>query len=87
MSDEVIFDEAQKLPSLPEARAKPTTLSDVILHSGVVSSPGDAAILLAVCAMLLIAGSIYFLAASVPPPPTLGADDLRPGETVPNYVR
>ena len=68
-------------------RARPVTMADALLRSGIASGPGTASMLLAILAFCCIAGAIYFLASAVPKaPPQLGSDVLRQGESIPNYV-
>lgn len=83
----VEFEESNEFAPIPQPKLEPPTFGDAVLRSGVVSSPGDAAIILGIFALLLVAGSFYLLASSVQPPPELGADVLRSGEHVPEYVR
>ncbi len=60
-------------------------MGTAILRIGLVNSPGDAAVILAIAAGLLIAGSMYLLASAVPPPVELGPDEPRQGERIPSY--
>lgn len=86
MTDRVQFDEDQNFDPIPQPKLEPPTFGDSLLKSGVLSNPGDLAIMLGIFALLLIAGSFYLIASSVPPPSNLGEDILRPGEVPPNYV-
>lgn len=86
MENQVRFDEERE-ELIPIPRPKPVTMASMLLHSGIASRPGDAMIILAIVAFCLIAGSFYFLASAVPPPPNLGNDVLRPGEVPAAYVR
>ncbi len=86
MDNRVQFDEEAQA-QVPIPRPKNFTMTDMLMHSGIASRSGDAAIMLAIVAFCLIAGAIYFLASAVPQQPTLGHDILRSGETVPGYVR
>lgn len=85
MNDSVVFDEEMAGDTLPVVRPERRDLGRTLMRVGMVSSPGDAAALLAVAASLLIATSIYLLASSVPPVVELGPDELRTGEQVPSY--
>lgn len=67
-------------------RPRPPTLGDLLIHEGIAGSPGDATLLLAIAAVSLIGVSFYFLASAVEPPPSLGDDQARPGEHIPEYV-
>lgn len=82
----VQFDEDQNFDAIPEPQLRPPSLGSDIVRLGIVSGPGDAAIILGIAAMLLIAASFYIIASSVPPPPKLGPDVPRGGETIPQYV-
>jgi len=83
--DGVQFDEDRRDGVMP--RIKPVTMADALMRSGIVSSPGQAMVILSVIAFVCISATIYFLASAVPPEPApLGHDILRPGETVPSYV-
>lgn len=61
-------------------RPEPPTIEGALMNAGLVGSRTDAMIVLAVCALLLIGASFYFLISSVEPPPSLGPDQLLPGE-------
>lgn len=87
MQPRVEFDENPEFDPLPELKPVPPSFGDALLRSGVLSSPGDAALILGMFAVLLVAGSFYLIASSVPPPPLLGEDVVRPGERIPEYVR
>lgn len=87
MSLGVQFDDQQDLGEIPEPELKPPTMGDTLLKSGVLANPGDLSIMLGIFAVLLLVGSFYLLASSIPPPPELGSDVLRPGERVPEYVQ
>jgi hypothetical protein len=87
MASGIQFDENQNFDPIPEPVLQPPTFADGLLKSGVISKPGDAIALLAVFALILISASFYILISSVPQPPTLGSDMLRPGEQVPSYVK
>ena len=89
MSDEhsVTFHEHREFDEIPIARPEPRGFAYRLAKAGIVSSPGDAAILLAVSASILIALNLYLFAKSIPEPPTLGNDVLRSGETIPDYAK
>ena len=74
MSDNVAFDEGGTQELVPRPRQEPMTLSRAIMKTGVVSSPGAAAAVLAIGAFLLIVFSLYMFASAVQPAPTLGDD-------------
>ena len=82
----VEFEENQEFDPIPEPELKPPSFGDGLLKSGILSRPGDAAIVMGVFALLLVAGSFYLLLSSVPPPPELGSDVLRVGERPPDYI-
>jgi len=86
MNGGVEFEENQNFDPIPQPVLKPPSVVDSFLKSGVISNPGDAAVLLGVFALLLIGVSFYVLISSVPPPPNLGSDVLRQGEQVPDYI-
>jgi len=81
----VVFDENQGYDPLPIPRPEPPGLGKTILKMGIVSTPGDAAIVLALFASFLIIGSIYMIVSSIPQEVVLGSDVLREGEAVPVY--
>ncbi|MFQ5540933.1 MAG: hypothetical protein ACE5F4_01665 [Candidatus Paceibacteria bacterium] len=83
----VVFNENQDTADFKVPRAESKGLTYRLVRMNVVSSPGDAAVLLGVFAVALIAVNIFLFAKSVPPPPVLGNDVPRPGETIPEYVR
>lgn len=81
----VQFDEEHGFAPIPEPELEPPVFGDVLIKAGIVANPRDVSLLLGILAVALIAGSFYMLASAVPPVPELGADTLRPGETVPQY--
>ena len=72
--DRVVFDENQGPAPFPHIKQQPRTLSQAVMKVGLASSPGSAALVLALGAAALIGFSIYMLASAVTPPPTLGED-------------
>lgn len=84
MAGRVVFEEGQGFDPIPVPRQEVPTMGSALMNAGIVGSRGDAAIVLAVGALILIGVSFYLLISSVKPPPILGADELRPGE-VPGY--
>lgn len=86
-SDGVTFHESQDFDDIAIPRPEPHGFAYRLAKSGIVGSPGDAAILIAVSASVVIALNLYLFAKSIPEPPTLGSDALRAGETVPDYVK
>lgn len=84
---QVTFHEPQNFDELSIARPEPHGFAYRLARAGIMGTPGDAAILIAVGALLLIAVNFYLFAKSIPEPPVLGADTLRAGETVPDYVK
>ena len=82
----VSFDEDQGFDPIPEPELEPPIFGDVMIKTGIVANPGDVSIVLGVLAVVLIAGSFYILASSIPQPPALGGDVLRAGEAVPGYI-
>lgn len=85
MSGKVVFEEGQEFDAIPTPRQETPTMESALSNAGIVGSRGDAMIVLAVCALLLIGASFYLLITSIQPPPTLGPDQLLPGE-VPGSV-
>lgn len=81
-----MFEEGQKFDPMPTPRPEPLTLGRAMVNARIVSSPGEASLVLAILAAALIGFAFYLIASSVQPPPTLGPDELRPGEEVPSYV-
>lgn len=82
----VVFDEEPRDSFAIPARQS-GEISKMLVRLKFAGSVKRASILLLGGAVLLVAGSIYFLALAVPPPPELGADVLRPGEQIPEYAR
>lgn len=88
MNSPVIFDEENKvLADMPIPHPEHRGMGYALIRAGMANSRGDAALILAVALGLLVATSIYFIASAIPEPPVLGGDTLRPGESVPEYVR
>lgn len=85
-SSGVTFHEDPDLDPIPELRPEPPTLTRRILSMGIAASPGDAAILMAIFAAVLIGVNVFLFAQAIPEPPTLGSDVLRPGEAAPVYI-
>ncbi|XKT74423.1 MAG: hypothetical protein ACJKTH_03645 [Patescibacteria group bacterium UBA2163] len=83
----ITFNENTEYNDLSIARPEPKGFAYQLARTGIIKNPSDAAVLLAVVAMVLIGVSIYLFAQSIPEPKTLGEDQLRPGESVPDYVR
>lgn len=83
----VTFHESGEFEALSVPRPEPRSLAYRLVRMGLARSPGDAAIIIAVSAALLIAVNIYLFAKAIPPPPTLGNDVPRPGETMSDYAR
>lgn len=86
MPNNVVFDEEDQLGEIPQPELRPPSFADSIIKSGVVTHPGDAAVILGLFALLLIGFAFYLIASSVAPPPQLGNDVLRPGERPPQYI-
>lgn len=83
----VVFHESRRLDEeFPLPRPEPRGMAHVLLRFGIVNAPGDAAIVLTLFAILLIAVNAYIVAALFQPEPSLGNDILQPGEVVPAYV-
>lgn len=68
---EVTFDEDQGFGEIPQPKIEPRTFGEDLMHIGIIRTPGEAMILFAVAAFLLISLSIYMLASSVQEPKTL----------------
>ena len=83
----VVFHENPGFDPMPIPRPEPPTLARRIMNLGITNSPGDAAIIVAVSASLLIAVNVYLFAKAVPVPPVLGEDRLRVGEVVPAHIQ
>ena len=86
MSLGVEFDESTSFDPIPQPKLEPETLGTSIVRIGLVSSPGNAVVVLGVLIMLLVSGAFYILISSIPPPPQLGSDIPAPGERIPDYV-
>jgi hypothetical protein len=86
MSGKVVFEEGQEFDAIPLPRQETPTMESALSNAGIVGSRTDAMMVLAACAFLLIGASFYLLLSTIKPPPTLGPDQLLPGE-VPGYVR
>lgn len=89
MSEEVNgveFEEKKADPGeIPALKIEPPTFGEDLMNLGIVKSVGDAAVLMAIFAFLLISVSIYLLATSVHTPSTLqNGTDSNPKETVQN---
>lgn len=82
----VTFDEEDTLNTLPVPTPERRGISKLVMRLGIVNSLGEATIVLAVTATVLISLSFYLIASSLPPQPSLGADSLQPGETLPDYI-
>lgn len=65
----VQFENQQSPDDLVVRAPKPATLGDALLKAKFVKNPGEAMILIAVAASLLISASFYLLASSVPAEP------------------
>lgn len=87
MADGVKFDSDKNFDPIPEPKLRPPSMADGFLKAGIVSSPGDAAMILGAGAFLLVAASFYMLVSSISPAPKLGSDIPRAGEIVPEYVK
>jgi hypothetical protein len=77
----VVFEEEQSFEPMPLPRQQVPTMGSALLNARIVGFPGDAGVLLAILALALIGVSFYLLTSSIQPPPTLGPDILRAGET------
>lgn len=86
-NSKVVFHENKDFDPIPRLRPEPKTLTHRVLNLGIVHSAGDAAVIIAILAIIFIAVNIYLFAKAVPPPHTLGEDRLRSGETVPAYTQ
>jgi len=82
-SPKVIFNRKEEFDSIPIPRPEPKGIARRLMRAGIVNAPGDAAIVLAILAVILIAANIYVFTKAFPEAPTLGPDVLRAGETVP----
>ena len=86
MTPNVEFSEEDALQNrMPKAR--PVTMTDLIVRTGIVSRPRDAELLLGLLAVLLFFATYYLFTIAVPPEKTLGKDILAPGEAIPEYVK
>lgn len=83
----ITFNENTEYNDLSIARPEPKGFAYQLARAGIIKNPSDAAVLLAIVAVVLIGVSIYLFAKSIPEPKVLGEDQLRPGEVVPDYVR
>lgn len=86
MAGGVVFDEGGGYDPLPAPRIAPPTFADALLNARIASTPGSASAMLVLVAIAIIGFSFYLLASAAKAPPTLGSDQLRPGEEVPAYV-
>lgn len=86
MPDGVEFDENQGFDPIPQPDLKPPTIGDNLIRSGVFSHPGDLTTMLGIFAVILIGAAFYLLINAVPPPPELGSDVLRSGESIPGSI-
>lgn len=85
MSGEVRFDEDSNTKrGIPQVRSR--TMADMLVRWGVVRSQSQAYAVLLVATVVMLGISYYLFMYAVPPAPELGADVLRPGESVPSYV-
>jgi hypothetical protein len=84
MRGNVVFEEGQGFDPMPLPRPDPPTIEGSLMNAGIVGSRTDAMIILAIAALIVIGLSLYLLITSVQPAPSLGPDQLLPGE-VPGY--
>ncbi len=86
MPNSVIFNEEEPLGTLVAPTPQKAGLTRSIMRAGFAGSMGDASILLAVGAAVMIGISFFILASAIQEPPQLGNDVLRSDEVVPDYV-
>ncbi len=86
MSGPVIFDEEDSSGQFAASRRSSSSHKRLVAL-GLAGSFKHAAVIAAIACVVMFSISIYFLASSVQPAPVLGDDVLRPGESVPPYVR
>ncbi|MEK7613491.1 MAG: hypothetical protein AAB439_01270 [Patescibacteria group bacterium] len=84
---DIIFDEERgDLEPLQAPNPEPDGIGKQMLKTGIVSTSGDAVVILVIFAVFLVSLVVYFIASAIPDPVSLGNDQLREGERLPNYV-
>jgi hypothetical protein len=86
MAGGVQFDEDQGISqNMPRARG--VTLMDMLVRWGIVKNVAQAQLLLLIVSGIFLVVMYFLLQYAVQSTPSLGADTLRPGESVPSYVQ
>lgn len=83
----VEFEEDTGFERVPEESLGKKTLTDALTDPKTTSGPSDGAVLMVILAVLLIAGSFYFISSSLEPVAMLGDDIPSKGEYIPRYVQ